>query len=186
MRLTIASPVSACLVMLALPAALPLDPAIARAQSPEVQAVQAVHDTQAAATRLVGEWVLDTTRTTRGPGAPAQLRMHVRRDGGGLVVRRVAETPAGTMAVTFAYALDGAPSVNRTRQGGVDIVITTRVRGNGAVLTLDSAIQAPGETIQQVDAWTIAPAGQELSIARTIRVGEQQGALAMVFRRQMG
>jgi hypothetical protein len=137
--------------------------------------------------RLVGEWVLDTARSTRGPAMPARLTMHVRREGGALVVRRVAATPAGPpLDVTFTYALDGSPSVNRTNQGGAELVVTTTAARAGAALTLDSQIQTPTQVVHQVDQLTVAPDGSELTVARTMIAGERQMNLTFVFRKKAG
>ena len=133
--------------------------------------------------RFTGEWVLDTARSTRGPGMLG-LTMHVRAEQGKLVVRRVAETPAGPVDVTFTYATDGSPSVNRTQQGGADIVVTTTTKDEAPALTLDSQIQTPAQTVRQVDRWTLAPGGGELAVARAMSVGNEQASMTFVFRRK--
>jgi hypothetical protein len=169
---------------LAAVAALPATTLLARGAQAQAGGAAAVPT--AGPARLVGEWVLDTARSTKGPGMPPSLTLHVRQSGPSLVVRRMAETPAGPMDVTFTYALDGSPSVNRTQQGGAEIVVTSTVKQEGGVLTLDSQIQTPEQAVHQVDRFTVAPDGGELTVARALSVGEQAMQMTFVFRRRAG
>jgi hypothetical protein len=136
--------------------------------------------------RFVGQWVLDTARSTKGPAVPPALTMHVRADGAALVVRRVAETPAGPSDVSFTYATDGSASVNRFTQGGAELQATTTTAWDGPTLAFDTRIQTPAEQVQQKDRWTLSPDGRELTVARMLAVGGQELVMTLVLRRQPG
>jgi hypothetical protein len=162
---------------------------LALAAAPRVSPAQTRPATGVAAQevgRFAGQWVLDTARSSKGPGVPPGLTMHVRSEGAKLLVRRVAETPAGPMDVSLTYATDGSPSVNRFQQAGAEIQATSIVAWDGPTLTLDTQIQTPAEAVQQKDRWTVSPDGRELTVARTLSVGGQELAMTLVLRRQPG
>jgi hypothetical protein len=167
-------------VLLTLALAAPVAaPRAARAQAAPTPKAQS-------ADRFAGRWVLDTARSTRGPGVPPALTMHVRLDGPKLVVRRVAETPAGPLDVSLTYATDGTASVNRFQQGGAELQATTTTGWDGATLTFDTQIQTPAQPVQQKDRWTVSPDGRDLTVERALSAGGQELTMTLVLRKQPG
>jgi hypothetical protein len=174
------------LVRAAAPAAVLLALVLAPRRAAHAQAAPAAGAAARSADRFAGQWVLDTARSTKGPGVPPALTLHVRLDGPRLVVRRVAETPAGPVDVSLTYATDGSASVNRFQQGGAELQATTTTGWDGATLTFDTQIQTPAQPVQQKDRWTVSPDGRDLTVARALSAGGQEFTMTLVLRKQPG
>jgi hypothetical protein len=142
---------------------------------------------QAAHPDLNGTWVLDASKTVvdgqmQAPPAATYVVVQV---GDSIAVDQKMTAQAGEVVVKKAWRVDGKPWANTITYGGVDMVLSSTLQWNGAVLAMHTTSDYQGNAVEQVETWTVAPDGKTLTESTTTNVnGDYYATMTLVFSRK--
>jgi hypothetical protein len=150
----------------------------------------AVLPATAAQTDFTGTWVLDSSR---GEGLPEGIEqtMTVKQSGDRIEIESLVKTPTGEQRIADMFVLDGEeidyqPAFNVQVSGTGKRTSRWADDRNGFEATERATVEGPqGEiTITSVRRWTLAPAGDTLTIELTSNSPQGEMKSTRVFTRQ--
>lgn len=127
---------------------------------------------------FTGSWVLDTA-LSRGPTLPRALSYTIQHHGDTLTIRRHAVNSQGEFTADLVYGTDGKPWRNSTTQAGVLVQISSVLTWAGDSLVITSELDAGGQTLHQVETWSLDATRHRLVTIRAV------DALGQLYRTQL-
>ena len=142
---------------------------------------------QAAHPDLTGTWVLDASKTVvDGPMmAPPAATYVVVQVGDSIAVEQKFSSGAGEQVVKKVWRVDGKAWANPFNYQGVDMVLSSTLRWDGAVLAIHTTTDFQGTPVEQTETWTLSSDGKTLTQSTTTYANADYYAqVTLVFGKQ--
>lgn len=133
---------------------------------------------------FTGVWALDTARTQPGPVRPMALSYAIEQHGDTITVTRHTRTMRGEFTAHLVYGTDGRAWQNSVDQGGVRVEVSSVLTWEGSTLVITSTLATGGQSLHQVERWSLDPNGRDLLADRTVEAMGQQYTMRLILGKQ--
>jgi hypothetical protein len=136
---------------------------------------------------FTGTWVLDASKTVvDGPIPPPPAASYVVvQVGDSLAVDQKMTSQEGEQVAKKVWRVDGKPWANAITYGGVDMVLSSTLSWNGAVLTIHTTSDYQGTPAEQTETWTLGSDGKTLTQSTSTSAnGDYYATMTLVFSRK--
>ena len=133
-----------------------------------------------------GDWTLDASHSELPPMAgPSQLTMHVAQTDKAITVQRAMQSDQmGSMNQTMSFALDTSTSKNTMSAQGVTLEMDSKTAWTGDTLVVHTTTDAGGQTLTQVDHWSLSADRKTLVVATDVNVAGQSASYKLAFAKK--
>lgn len=132
---------------------------------------------------FTGVWVMDTAKSP-GPVLPTSMTLTIDQRGDTIKITRDTKTVQGDLIANMVYGTDGKPWKNSIVQAGTSVEVSSVLTWDGATLVITSTLNAAGQTINQVEKWSLDSAGKTLTADRTAEAMGQQFVTKLVLNKR--
>jgi hypothetical protein len=137
---------------------------------------------QAAHPDFSGKWVMDPA-TAQGPMAPTAMTLDVTQDAKMIKMGIAVSSQMGDQKLDQNVNLDGTPSKNAMNAGGMSLELVSTSAWDGATLVITTKADVQGQSIEQVDRWTLDADGKTLNMARNASMAGQSMTVKLTFKK---
>lgn len=131
-----------------------------------------------------GTWTLDPSGAPASAMTPSSMTVVIVQTDKTINVSSDAVTTMGPQKASQVINLDGSPTKNPVDAGGgntIDLTSTAAWDGPSLVVTTKAEVQ--GQTLQQIDRWTLDADGKTLKMARGLSIAGQSMDMSLVFKK---
>ncbi|HVX40690.1 MAG TPA: hypothetical protein VHB25_14065 [Gemmatimonadaceae bacterium] len=133
-----------------------------------------------------GDWTLDASHSELPPmAAPKSLTMHVAQTDRSITVQRAMESDqTGPMNQTMSFALDTSTSKNTMSAQGMTLEMNSKTAWTGDTLVVNTTTDAGGQTLTQIDHWSLSADKKTLFVATDVNVAGQSASYKIAFAKK--
>jgi hypothetical protein len=131
---------------------------------------------------FTGKWVLDPA-TSQGAMAPTAMTISVVQDAKTIKLESAASTTMGEQKANQTVNLDGTETTNTVAAQGMSLDLKSTSAWDGSTLVITTKADVQGQTLEQVDRYSLNADGKTLNMQRSASIAGQSMAVKLAFKK---
>jgi hypothetical protein len=131
---------------------------------------------------FTGKWVLDPA-TSQGAMAPTAMTISVVQDAKTIKLESAASTTMGEQKANQTVNLDGTETTNTVAAQGMSLDLKSTSAWDGSALVITTKADVQGQTLEQVDRYSLNADGKTLNMQRSASIAGQSMAVKLAFKK---